>query len=191
MEKACPNATNSNRSKKRKKSNAPTGPASPDSTTISSSSRMLPAKGFRASTDEQQPSTAPKIPKLVELVADAAAAASKTSRASSTEDDLAGVTPLLTAELADHDIGGLLDNVDFDSDTFDFHSQDGVSSNSVTASVSNSIPDVHELLGGDDNCFEGGFEAAIEEANKFTVSLKWHRNHLMTYLFNVCLNSWI
>lgn len=153
------------KSRKRKKSNADNRPASPDSST---DNNMLPAKGFRSSEDEQHPSTAPKVAKLSELVA-----ASKTSRASSIEDDLAGVNPLST-ELADHDIGGLLDNVDFDSDTFDFQSQDGVSSNSVPGSVPDSMPDVNELL-GDEICFEEGFDAEVDEASKFSV-----RNYLLS-----------
>lgn len=143
------------KSRKRKKSNEP---ALPDSST---DHIMHPAKGSRIPGDEL-PASAPKIAKLVELVS-----GSKTSRASSIEDDLAGVNPLST-ELADHDIGGLLDNVDFDSDTFDFQSQDGVSSHSIPGSVPDSMPDVHELL-ADEICFEEGFDAEAAEASKFSV----------------------
>lgn len=76
----------------------------------------------------------------------------------------------MSTGLADHDIGGLLDNVDFDSDTFDFQSQGGVSSNSIPGSVADSMPDVNELL-GDEICFGEAFDAEVAEASKYSVSI--------------------
>lgn len=151
------------KSKKRKKSDD-TDPLSPNI--------MHPAKGSRKSQEQEQPSTAPKVAKLA------------STTASSSDDDLAGVIPIRTDQLLinDHDLGGLLDNVDFDSDAFDFQSQDGDSafpgsselpgsrSNSIPSSVPSSIPDVDHLL-SDDIFFDEGFAGEVDEASKFTVRM--------------------